>query len=155
MLHLVQSGLSSGIQQLMQSASDDINKWWHAQWLQYTSWNIFLTSGTKSSLLRSSLPLFQVHEVEIMLTTWSQSVDELRSQYDWLLFFSMPKLLLLYRLLHADGPNMGAIVQEISFLYSNAQASWESTCEIVEVSKRWRWEKRGRGRLGLHANYVC
>ena len=74
----------------------------------------------------------------MMLTTWLQCVDELRNHYDWLLFFSMPKLLLLYRLLRADGPNMEAIVQEINFLYSNPQASWESTCEIVEVSKRWR-----------------
>ena len=68
----------------------------------------------------------------MMLTTWMQSVDELRNQYDWLLFFSMPKLLILYDLLQAERSNLEAIVHEISFLCSNEQADWKSV--LVKVS---------------------
>ena len=79
-----------------------------------------------------------------MLTTWADRVDELRNQYDWLLFFSMPKLLLLYDLLQAESPNLEAIVHEISFLCSNQQPSWENVQKLVKVSSGWRkrWEER-------------
>ena len=64
-----------------------------------------------------------------------QHVDELRSQYDWLLFFSVPKLLILYHMLQAQNPNVGAIVHEISFLFSNEQAAWDNAQKSVEVSR--------------------
>ena len=76
----------------------------------------------------------QVHEIEKMLNTWMQHADELRSQYDWLLFFNVPKLLLLHSLLRAKKPDLEAIVHEISFLFSNEQASWESMRKLVKVS---------------------
>ena len=69
-----------------------------------------------------------------MLATWLQSVDELRTEYDWLLFFSVPKLLTLYHLLQAEDPNLETIVHEISFLCSNEQAAWKDVCMKVEVS---------------------
>lgn len=75
----------------------------------------------------------QVHETEMILATWKQSVAELRSQYDWLLFFSMPKLLRLYYLLRAKEPNLEAIVLEISFLCCNEQAALENIWKMVEV----------------------
>lgn len=74
----------------------------------------------------------------MMLTSWLKSVAELRSQYNWLLFFSVPKLLLLYHLLKANKPNLEAIVHEISFLCYKDQAAWESTQKKVEVSVQWK-----------------
>lgn len=91
----------------------------------------------------------QVHETNEMLNTWMQHVDELRNQYNWLLFFSMPKLLLLYNLLQVATPNLEAIVHEISFLCVTEKASWKSTREMVEVrveSGRRRRKKRGKWR---------
>ena len=70
----------------------------------------------------------------MMLTIWMQSLDELRNKHDWLLFFSLPKLLFLYHLLQADDPNLEAIVHEISFLCSNEQAALKSVRMGVEVS---------------------
>ena len=70
-----------------------------------------------------------------------QSVDELRNKYDWLLFFSLPKLLVLYHLLRAEDPNLEAIVHEISFLCSNEQAAWKGVQAGVEVS--WSVEDVG------------
>ena len=69
-----------------------------------------------------------------------EHVAELRNEYKWLLFFSVPKLLLLYHLLQDQ--NLGAIVHEISFLFSNTQSSWESA--VVEVNSR-----RGEGGIGI------
>ena len=63
-----------------------------------------------------------------------QHVAELRSQYNWLLFFSVPKLLLLYHQLQEENPSVEAIVHEISFLCSNEQATWKNAHKLVEVS---------------------
>ena len=92
----------------------------------------------------------QVHKTEMILTTWKQSVAELRSQYDWLLFFSMPKLLRLYYLLRAKEPNLEAIVLEISFLCCNEQAALENIWKMVEV-RGWKTGQGGRIR-GLQYN---
>ena len=67
---------------------------------------------------------------------WMERVAELRSQYDWLLFFSVPKLLCLYHLLQEEDLNLEAIVHEISFLCSNEQAAWESALEMVQVNSQ-------------------
>ena len=64
-------------------------------------------------------------------------MTELRHQYEWLLFFSVPKLLLLYHLLKEEKPNLEAIVHEISFLCSNTQEAWESALKMVKVSGQW------------------
>ena len=73
----------------------------------------------------------------MMLTRWLQHVDELRNQYKWLLFFSVPKMLLLYHLLQEKNPNLGAIAHEISFLCCNEQAAWKNAQLVVEVSNGW------------------
>lgn len=87
-------------------------------------------------------PPSQVHETNELLKTWMQRVDELRNQYNWLLFFSVPKLLLLYNLMRAEIRNLEAIVHEISFLCSNEQGSRKSTRELVEVRGESERERR-------------
>ena len=80
---------------------------------------------------------------KMLLTRWEQQMSELRNQYKWLLFFSMPKLLVLYHLLQEMNPNLETIVHEISFLCSNTQEAWESALKMVKVSCQWM---RGKGR---------
>ena len=89
-----------------------------------------------------------------MLTTWIQHTTRLRNQYKWLLFFNVPKLLLLCHLLQEENPNLEAIVHEISFLCSNTQEAWESALKMVKVSGQWmrggereerEKERRGKG----------
>ena len=80
---------------------------------------------------------FQINEAEKMLAKWVDLVDELRNQYHWLLFFSVPKMLLLYHQLKKETPNLGAIVHEISFLCYNEQAAWKNAQVVVEVSSGW------------------
>ena len=97
----------------------------------------------------------------MILTPWKKRVAELRSQYDWLLFFSMPKLLRLYYLLQVEDPNLEAIVHEISFLCCNEQAALESMWKMVEVrgyKEDWPvWENKQYIKIdmGLCFNYLC
>ena len=70
----------------------------------------------------------------MILTKWIEDVAALRNKYDWLLFFSVPKLLLLYHLLMAKDPKLKAIMHEISFLCSNEQEAWTRTFKMVKVS---------------------
>lgn len=79
----------------------------------------------------------QICNAEKLLAKWTQDVDELRNQYHWLLFFSMPKMLRLNHLLREKNPNVEAIVHEISFLCRNDQAAWENAQVVVEVSSGW------------------
>ena len=73
---------------------------------------------------------------EQQLTRWTQQVAALRSHYDWLLFFSVPKLLTLYKLLAVDDVfhNLDAIVHEISFLSHNDEDTRAAVRAHVEVS---------------------
>ena len=61
-------------------------------------------------------------KTEATLEGWRKSVTELRSQYDWLLFFSIPKILRLHNLLSnrtGEQDELDKIVCEISFLCCN------------------------------------
>ena len=66
----------------------------------------------------------RVKETEIILQTWTHEVEQLRSEFSWLLFFGVPKLLRLYHLLNEEQENMEVhlkrIVHEISFLCVNS-----------------------------------
>ena len=68
---------------------------------------------------------------------WSQSVDKLLLKHDWLLFFTIPKLLRLSKLLRsAFHFNSEAIdiLEEISFLFcSDVQASEEIVLAIKVI----------------------
>ena len=71
-------------------------------------------------------------------------MTELRSQYDWLLFFSIPKILRLYKLLSGsedcEQEEVDKIVCEISFLCQNDVSTRNTLKKIVQVtlfSKLW------------------
>ena len=79
----------------------------------------------------------RVQETAQTLESWRNRVIELRSQYDWLLFFSIPKILRLYKLLSAKDlePNLqlDRIVHEISFLCKNNQPTKKELGRNVQV----------------------
>ena len=50
-----------------------------------------------------------------------------------MLFFSVPKLLLLYSLVDEKEPNISAIVAEISFLFENSSEVREKLTTVLEV----------------------
>jgi len=75
----------------------------------------------------------RVKETEVTLESWRKRVSELRSQYDWLLFFSIPKILNLYNLMSSGEDKMDQIVAEVSFLCRNNQASRDTKRLAVKV----------------------
>ena len=70
------------------------------------------------------------------LNAWNCSVTLVRAQYEWLVFFSIPKLLILYKLLDSEAAPecIDRIVQEISFLCCDDETSRKSLRAQVEVS---------------------
>ena len=62
-------------------------------------------------------------------------MTELRAQYDWLLFFSIPKILNLYKLLISSDLNiqLDFIIHEISFLCKNDVRTREDLKHRVQV----------------------
>lgn len=76
-----------------------------------------------------------VKDTEKQLAVWMQRVTELRNQYDWLLFFSVPKLLTIYSMLKSAEPEnqFDQIVQEISFLCNNDQATRDAIKARMKV----------------------
>ncbi len=69
------------------------------------------------------------------LTVWTQKVAELRNQYDWLLFFSVPKLLNFYSMLKVveTEEQYDRIVHEISFLCCNDRATRDAVKASMKV----------------------
>ena len=72
-------------------------------------------------------------ETEQLIQQWSEKVSQLQKEYSWLLFFSVPKLLLLYSLVDVQEPNIPAIVVEISFLFENTSEVREKVTTALKV----------------------
>ena len=93
----------------------------------------------------------RVKETEVILTTWTHEVANLRKEFSWLLFFSVPKLPRLYRLLSEEQENMDVhlkrIVHEISFLCVNNADTRKRMNIKVQVCEREG--ERGRERDNL------
>ena len=58
-----------------------------------------------------------VKKVQLIVNKWNGEVSRLQDQYSWLLYFSVPKMLLLYELIQSPQKQINAIVNEISFLH--------------------------------------
>ena len=79
----------------------------------------------------------RVQETAQTLDSWRNRVIELRSQYDWLLFFSIPKILRLYKMLsdkeQYSSLQLDRIVHEISFLCKNDKPTRRDLGHNVQV----------------------
>lgn len=76
----------------------------------------------------------RVFEVQNAVEEWEQEVSELRSQYAWLLYFSIPKMLLLFKLLKSRSQSIDAIVHEVSFIVYNQKVETTELRQGVLVS---------------------
>ena len=54
------------------------------------------------------------------LSEWKEIVNNFRSKYEQLLYFSIPKLLHLYQNLVGGRPNVNKIVNDVSILFHNS-----------------------------------
>ena len=63
-------------------------------------------------------------------------VTSLRSEYEQLLYFSIPKLLHLYHNLMAETPNVGKIVNDVGILFQNKHSIKKQLKKTVKVRGR-------------------
>ena len=61
----------------------------------------------------------QVLQVQEEVEEWKVEVSKLRAQHSWLLYFSIPKMLLLHKQITSSSPDIDAIVHEVSFIVYN------------------------------------
>ena len=81
----------------------------------------------------------QVADTESLLTAWARSVTKLRSQHQWLLFFSVPKQLLLFQLIQQleegrEEEIADQVVKEVMFLVTNDPRARDKIKDSVLVS---------------------
>jgi hypothetical protein len=77
----------------------------------------------------------EVQQTQLEITNWNKEVSEMRAEYMWLLYFSVPKMMLLYNLIRSScqgDERTDKIVHEVSFLMSSG---WEELRrgEIIKV----------------------
>ncbi len=79
-----------------------------------------------------------VFDTTLRVTDWALKVSDLRSTHSWLLYFSVPKLLQLYRVITCDTlaeeEKVLRIVHEVSFIAPNHTRARERLRDGVEVS---------------------
>ena len=71
---------------------------------------------------------------------WEEQMAELRSEYEQLLYFSVPKLLHLYQNLVAPQPSPESIMHDVGFLFENTPSVQAQLKQTVQV--------------GLQCNYM-
>ena len=79
---------------------------------------------------------FKVIHLEERLADWRQKLKQLRTDYDKLLFFHIPKLLRMYKMLYHDSSvlaNVPQLVQEVSFLFDSTVDTREHLTASLQV----------------------
>lgn len=84
-----------------------------------------------------------VQDTQQLVTTWTHDVSNLRNQYPWLLYFSVPKLLHLYSLIMStqlEGDDkIDRLLHEISFLAVTHRAETSKLRQGIQVCGHWPW----------------
>jgi len=62
-------------------------------------------------------------------------VNNLRSEYEQLLFFSIPKLLHLYQNLVGEKPNVGKIANDVTILFQNKYDVQQKLRHTIKVKR--------------------
>ena len=66
-------------------------------------------------------------------TKWSRQINDLRDEYKWLVFLSIPRVLLLANVLKREQVDL--IVSEVSFLVKNQPSVRETLQQNIKVSR--------------------
>ena len=77
----------------------------------------------------------QVLEANKTLSQWEKEVAQLRTDYEQLLYFSIPKLLHLYHLITVQNPSATAVMQEVSFMFQNEASTRQKLKDVVKVTQ--------------------
>lgn len=78
--------------------------------------------------------LFQVLVAHDVLKMWITEVEQLHNSNKWLLFFRIPKLTVLYKVLTSESCDITRIHQEIGFLFQRDVNSRQELNKALQVS---------------------
>ena len=73
-------------------------------------------------------------EAEAVLREWVNKLEKVHSTYKWLLFFRVPKLMMLYEALAAEEPSIPTIINEVGFLFKRDPDTRELLSTAIEVN---------------------
>jgi hypothetical protein len=76
----------------------------------------------------------QVNEISKSVVAWEEQMAELRSEYEQLLYFSVPKMLHLYQNLTVSEPSPESIIHDVGFLFENTpsvQAQLKLAIQVI------------------------
>ena len=93
------------------------------------------TSNLKLTVTSVPSPL-KVNNLEEKLTEWRRKLKRLRTDYDKLLFFYIPKMLRMFKMLHSGSSvleNVPQLVQEVSFLFDSTVETREHLTATLKV----------------------
>ena len=93
------------------------------------------TSNLKLTVTSVPSPL-KVNNLEEKLTEWRRKLKRLRTDYDKLLFFYIPKMLRMFKMLHSGSSvleNVPQLVQEVSFLFDSTVETREHLTASLQV----------------------
>ena len=76
----------------------------------------------------------QVNDVSKSVVTWEEQMAELRTEYEQLLYFSVPKLLHLYQNLTVSEPSPESIIHDVGFLFENTPSVQAQLKLAIQVS---------------------
>ena len=73
-----------------------------------------------------------------LLQKWMNKISDLQNKFQWLLYFSIPKMLYLYIILHhpseiPEGEKIDCILEEVSFLTDNCLLKRQELSEKIKV----------------------
>ena len=89
----------------------------------------FMCSNSKDTIDRL------VNDTQVVVEKWRQKVSDLRICHNWLLYFCMPKLMHLYRLIESsvEVERVDLIIHEVSFLTTNSATDLDNLREVCII----------------------
>ena len=96
-----------------------------------TEYIYYLRNGL--SVYYISHPNVQLSRAEGSFRNWVGEVEQLHNSNEWLLFFRIPKLTVLYETLTSEKCDVAMIQQEIGFLFQRDVATRQKLHAAIEV----------------------
>ncbi len=90
----------------------------------------FMCSNSKDKIDRL------VNDTRVVVEEWRQEVSDLRSRHKWLLYFCMPKLMQLYRLIQSSvevKEKVDPLIHEVSFLMNNNATDLDNLRKVLTM----------------------
>ena len=98
---------------------------------------LYIHFASNLTLTVTSVPSpLKVNNLEERLTEWRLKLKHLRTDYDKLLFFYIPKMLRMFKMLHSGSSvleNVPQLVQEVSFLFDSTVETRQHLTASLQV----------------------